>query len=160
MANGDAGDIYASALNSAQRKVREMIYKYRTKGFIGGKNIAVCRNEARLINYAKAKGIEIASRHLYMGPKSISHALRPSKSNKGLAIEDSALISFITTRNKMDLYWDGECFVYTDYVNKFILHPNYEIKVNRKRSRKVCFITATTVEDSREFRYLRKYKKI
>lgn len=59
----------------------------------------------------------------------------------------------------MDLFYDGKAFVYTDYKAKFVIHPNYEIKLPDGRKRKVNFITATKVTDVREFR-LPKYKKV
>lgn len=59
----------------------------------------------------------------------------------------------------MDLYWDGEGFVYTDYANKFIIKPDYKIKVYGRRERKVNFITAGVVTDISEFS-LSRYKKV
>ena len=64
----------------------------------------------------------------------------------------------------MDLYWDGDGFIYTDYKIKFIVKPNYEIKIKKysKRhitARKVCLITAGVVTDSNEFKR-REYQKV
>lgn len=59
----------------------------------------------------------------------------------------------------MDLYYDGECFIYTDGVSKFIVHPNYKMKVSREHVKLVNFITATRIKDPMEFT-LPKYKKI
>jgi len=46
-------------------------------------------------------------------------------------------------RFAMDLYYDGECFIYTDGLSKFIIHPNYKIKVSCEMVKLVNFITAT-----------------
>ena len=35
------------------------------------------------------------------------------------------MIGFPQNRFKMDLYYDDECFIYTDGQSKFIIHPNY-----------------------------------
>ena len=51
----------------------------------------------------------------------------------------------------MDLYYDGECFIYTNGRSKFIVHPNYEIKVSRGKFKVVNFITATKAKDKKEF---------
>lgn len=51
----------------------------------------------------------------------------------------------------MDLYYDGECFIYTDEISKFIIHPNYKMKVNRDQVKLVNFKTATRRTDKKEF---------
>lgn len=56
----------------------------------------------------------------------------------------------------MDLYFDGEKFIYTDYKAKFIVHPNYEMKIKGKKTKKVNLVTAGKVTDPKEF----KMKKI
>lgn len=157
---GDSGDIHGASLTTAQRKVRDMLLEYRSRGFIGGRNFAAGRNEGRMTRFAEANGIKLASKSFYMGPKSLAHSMRASKAKKGLAVADRALVGFIGNRSKMDLYWDGESFVYTDYSNKFILHPDYEIKLNRKKARKVCFVTAGVVEHPNEFMRVGRYVKV
>ena len=59
----------------------------------------------------------------------------------------------------MDLYYDGECFIYTDGKSKYIVHPNYKMKISREVVKLVNFITATKVRDPMEFT-LPKYKKV
>ena len=59
----------------------------------------------------------------------------------------------------MDLYYDGECFIYTNGRSKFIIHPNHEIKICRGKVKVVNFITATKVKDPVEFT-IKKYVKI
>ena len=55
--------------------------------------------------------------------------------------------------------YDGKCFIYTNGVSKFIVHPNYEIKISRGKVKVVNFITATKIKDPAEFT-LPKYIKI
>lgn len=57
------------------------------------------------------------------------------------------------------IYYDGECFIYTDGQSKFIVHPNYKMKISRELVEQVNFITATRVKDPAEFT-LPKYRKI
>ena len=71
----------------------------------------------------------------------------------------SDLISFPQKRFQMDIYYDGECFIYTDGVSKFIVHPNYKMKISRELVANVNFITATRIKDPAEFT-LPKYQKI
>ena len=76
-----------------------------------------------------------------------------------MVVDAVELIAFPQSRYTMDLYYDGECFIYTDVHSKFIVHPNYKIKVNREHVKLVNFITATKVKDPAEFT-LPKYRKI
>ena len=76
-----------------------------------------------------------------------------------MVVDAIELIAFPQSRYTMDLYYDGECFIYTDGHSKFIVHPNYKIKVNREHVKLVNFITATKVKDPAEFT-LPKYRKI
>jgi hypothetical protein len=77
--------------------------------------------------------------------------MRASKNAKGLAVADSELIGFPKNRFAMDLYYDGECFIYTDGLSKYIVHPNYKVKVSREIVKLVNFITATRRTDKYEF---------
>jgi hypothetical protein len=49
-----------------------------------------------------------------MSAKQLQHCMRPSKAMKGLVVDDADLIGFPRNRFNMDLYYDGECFIYTD----------------------------------------------
>ncbi len=100
----------------------------------------------------------LGSDRLYMSAKQLTHAVRQSKRVKGLAVNSTELINFPVTRFQMDLYYDGECFIYTNGISKFVIHPNYEIKVSRGKMKVVNFITATILKDPAEFT-LPKYKK-
>ena len=112
-----------------------------------------------MINFAQAKGITLASDDLYMSAKQLQHSMRASKGAKGLVVADVDLLNFPKNRFQMDLYYDGECFIYTDGQSKFIVHPNYIMKISRELIAKVNFITATRVKDPAEFT-LPKYKKV
>ena len=43
----------------------------------------------------------------------------------------------------MEMSYDGEAFIFTNGNAKFVIHPNYEIKIDRKKTKRVVFITAT-----------------
>ena len=94
-----------------------------------------------------------------MSAKQLQHCMRASKNAKGLVVADIDLIGFPQTRFQMDLYYDGECFIYTDGQSKFIVHPNYMMKICREVVAQVNYITATRVKDPAEFT-LPKYRKI
>lgn len=63
----------------------------------------------------------------------------------------------------MHKYFDGEAFIFTDYKVKFVVHPNYAMKVKgisgKETIRRINLITAGKVTDANEFK-LSKYKKI
>ena len=68
-----------------------------------------------------------------------------------MVVSPEELIRFPQSRFQMELYYDGECFIYTDGLSKFIVHPNYKMKVNRDVVKLVNFITATRRTDKKEF---------
>ena len=78
--------------------------------------------------FAQVNNVTLASDDLFMSAKQLQHSMRASKQAKGLVVADSDLISFPKSRFQMDLYYDGECFIYTDGVSKFIVHPHYVSK--------------------------------
>lgn len=107
--------------------------------------------EERMMTFARNKAVVLASDELYISAKQLQHCMRASKATKGLVVDDADLINFPRNRFQMDLYYDGECFIYTDGTSKFIIHPNYQIKVNREIVKLVNFITATRRTDKKEF---------
>jgi len=109
--------------------------------------------------FAQANSVILASDELYMSAKQLQHCMRASKGVKGLVVDDADLMDFPQNRFHMELYYDGECFIYTDGQSKFIIHPNYKMKISREVVKQVNFITATKVKDPMEFT-LPKYHKI
>ena len=129
------------------------------KGYSSALPFSIGKVEERMIRFAQAHAITLASDELYMSAKQLQHCMSSSKATKGLVVNDSDLIGFPKNRFKMDLYYDGECFIYTDGQSKFIVHPNYKMKISRELVAQVNFITATRVKDPAEFT-LPKYQKI
>ena len=112
-----------------------------------------------MMHFAQTNAIMLASDELYMSAKQLQHCMRASKATKGLVVNDADLIGFPQNRFQMDLYYDGECFIYTDGCSKFIVHPNYKMKISRELVAQVNFITATKIKDPAEFT-LPKYQTI
>ena len=107
--------------------------------------------EQRMMLFAEANNITLGSDRLYISAKQLQHCMRASKKAKDLVVSPEELIRFPQSRFQMELYYDGECFIYTDGFSKFIVHPNYKIKVNRDIVKLVNFITATRRTDKKEF---------
>ena len=123
----------------------------RQKGYSSIQPFSVGKIEERMLQFSQSCGITLGSDELYMSAKQLQHCMRASKNAKGLVVDDADLISFPQNRFQMDLYYDGECFIYTDGVSKFIIHPNYKMKVSREVVKLVNFITATRRTDKKEF---------
>ena len=134
-----------------ESRIENVLNDIRQKGFSSIQPFSIGKVEIRMLQYAQANAITLASDDLYISAKQLQHCLRASKSAKGLVVEDAELIHFPHNRFQMDLYYDGQCFIYTDGQSKFIIHPNYQIKVSRENVKLVNFITATRRTDKKEF---------
>lgn len=121
------------------------------KGFSSVLPFSIGSVEIRMSQFAAANGIVLGSDELYMSAKQLQHCMRQSKNAKGLVVDAAELLAFPQSRFTMDLYYDGECFIYTDGLSKFIVHPNYKMKVSREQVKLVNFITATRRTDKKEF---------
>ena len=145
--------------NSIESQIAAVLSDIHQKGYSSAQPFSIGKVEQRMLLFAQANAVTLASDELYMSAKQLQHCMRASKNAKGLVVADIDLIGFPQKRFQMDLYYDSECFIYTDGQSKFIVHPNYQMKVCRELVKKVNFITATKVKDPAEFT-LPKYKKI
>ena len=145
--------------NSIEELITTVLADIRQKGYSSVQPFSIGKVEARMMLFAQTNAITLASNELYMSAKQLQHCMRASKVIKGLVVDDADLIGFPNNRFQMDLYYDGECFIYTDGKSKFIVHPNYKMKISRELVAQVNFITATRVKDPAEFT-LPKYRKI
>jgi len=145
--------------NTIESQIASVLSDIHQKGYSSVQPFSIGKVEERMMQFAQANNVILASDELYMSAKQLQHSMRASKDAKGLVVADSDLINFPKNRFQMDLYYDGECFIYTDGPSKFIVHPNYKMKISRELVANVNFITATRVKDSAEFT-LPKYRKI
>ena len=144
---------------SIEELIKAVLADISRKGFSSIQPFSIGKVEQRMLLYAQTNNVTLGSDDLYMSAKQLQHCMRASKNAKDLVVSESDLIGFPQKRFTMDLYFDGECFIYTDGQSKFIVHPNYKMKVSRELVAHINFITATKVKDSMEFT-LPKYKKI
>jgi hypothetical protein len=145
--------------NSIESQIAAVLSDIHQKGYSSAQPFSIGKVEQRMLLFAHTNAITLGSDELYMSAKQLQHCLRASKATKGLVVADVDLIGFPQKRFQMDLYYDGECFIYTDGQSKFIVHPNYQMKISRELVAKVNFITATKMKDPAEFT-LPKYLKI
>ena len=137
--------------NTIESQIALVLSDIRQKGFSSVQPFSIGKVEERMMLFAQTNNVTLASDDLYMSAKQLQHSMRGSKVAKGLVVADSDLINFPQSRFQMDLYYDGECFIYTDGTSKFIVHPNYQMKVSREVVKLVNFITATKRTDKKEF---------
>ena len=145
--------------NTVESQIAAVLKDIHQKGYSSVQPFSIGKVEQRMLMFAQSNAITLASDDLYMSAKQLQHCMRASKNAKGLVVADADLIVFPQNRFHMDLYYDGECFIYTDGQSKFIIHPNYQMKISREVVRLVNFITATKVKDPAEFT-LPKYQEI
>ena len=136
---------------SVEEQITAVLIDIELKGFSAIQPFSIGDVEQRMILFAQKNNVTLVCEQLYMSAKQLQHSMRASKGAKGLVVSAEELVRFPKSRFKMDLYYDGECFIYTDEVSKFIIHPNYKMKVNREQVKLVNFITATRVKDPMEF---------
>ena len=139
--------------------IASVLIDIQQKGYSTIQPFSIGEVEKRMIQFAEENSIDLGSKLLYMSARQLQHCMRPSKEVKGLVVSSDDLIRFPKNRFRMDLYYDGQCFIYTDGLSKFIVHPNYKMKISREFVAHVNFITATKVKDPAEFT-LPKYRKI
>ncbi len=145
--------------NSIELQIASVLSDIRQKGYSSVQPFSIGKVEERIMQFAQITGVTLASDDLYMSAKQLQHSMRASKEAKGLVVDDADLIGFPQNRFQMDLYYDGECFIYTDGTSKFIVHPNYKMKISREQVAQVNFITATRIKDPAEFT-LPKYREV
>ena len=138
-------------VKKTEEQIAAVLSDIRQKGFSSIQPFSIGKVEERMMTFAQNNTVALASDELYISAKQLQHCMRASKATKGLVVDDADLIGFPRNRFRMDLYYDGECFFYTDGTSKFIIHPNYQIKVNRETLKLVNFITATRRTDKKEF---------
>ena len=136
---------------SVEQLIATVLTDIQQKGYSSIQPFDIGEVEERMMLFAQANGVMLGSDRLYMSAKQLQHCMRASKDAKGLVVLPDELIRFPKERYQMDLYYDGECFIYTNGVSKFIVHPNYKMKVNRDIIKLVNFITATRRTDKKEF---------
>ena len=145
--------------DAVETMIESVLTDISQKGYSSVQPFSIGKIEERMMQFAQTNSITLASDELYMSAKQLQHCMRASKATKGLVVTDEDLIGFPQNRFLMNLYYDGECFIYTDGQSKFIIHPNYKMKISRELVAQVNFITATRVKDPAEFT-LPKYRKI
>lgn len=134
----------AGGVRNIYGKIMSIISDIATNGYSKQSPFSVGPVESDLSEYAKRHGIDIGNGQLYMSASQIAHTLRDIHSNKGIDVTPQQLATFPEMRSSMSLYHDsnGDKFVYYDGSVKYVVHPNYSLKLPSGKARVVNFITA------------------
>ena len=132
---------------TAKDKIMAVFADFDKQGYSRQQPFAVGKVEKRMSDFAKANNITLGSDQLYMSSDSLGHGRRDSKVAKDIAVSRESLASFPRRRSGMRLYYntEEEKFVYADKGAKYVVDPNYKIKISRKREKRAVFITATAI---------------
>lgn len=115
-----------------------------------------------ITDYAEKNQIDLDSHDLYITTKGIEHTLRESKELKGIAVTVDELVDFVKNRNDYAIYYDPAMgdFIFATSKAKFIVRPNFKMKINKEKKSVFNYISATRISNSPEdaFRYFIKIK--
>lgn len=146
----------------ASATIRGVIADFADHGYSTQTPFVVGKVESVLKSYAKEHNIELGSDDIIMTTDQIGHTLRDSKVRDAKAVPPEHLAEFPMRKSRMEIYHDktDNNFIYFDRSRneKFVVHPNYSMKINRERVRRVNYITASKT-DPTEFN-MQKYRRI
>lgn len=98
-------------------------------------------------DYALRNNIKIESDSMYITTKGIEHSLREKKVERGSAVTKEEIADFIKNKGSMAQFYDknrGD-FVFATETAKFIVTPNYTLKIGKQKTKVVNYITATRI---------------
>ena len=92
---------------SVEELIAMVLNDINQKGYSSVQPFSIGKVEERMMLYAQANAITLASDELYMSAKQLQHCMRTSKAAKVLVVENIELISFASNCFQMNLYYDG-----------------------------------------------------
>lgn len=160
--NGEGIGIYGTIgrpLSKASAKIKQMLIDRMQKGYSSTQPFSIGKVGKDVERFFAERGFEISTTDMYFGYSTITHSERLSKGYKRVSLTD--MITFPMKKRYMHKYYDNqEGLIYTDYKNKFIVHPNREIKINRTKTKVAFLVTMGVVTDKSEFKNKGRYTKI
>ena len=153
--SGNAATINANqdnTLETSARRVEEVANIIIKNGYHSSREaqmppLNIGRVPSAIIEYANKNKVNLDSNDLYITTKGIEHSLRESKVSKGIAVTVDELVDFVKNRNDYAIYYDpgmGD-FIFATSKAKFIVRPNYKMKVNKEKVPTFNYISATRI---------------
>ena len=93
--------------NSIESQIAAVLNDIHQKGYSSAQPFSIGKVEQRMVLFAQANAVTLASDELYMSAKQLQHCMRASKNAKGLVVDDIELIglklvNFITATRRTD----------------------------------------------------------
>ena len=147
---------------SAQDTIKKVLKDLRTKGKSEQHPFPIGKIEDEMKLFSKQNGITLHSNEIYMSVKSLKHGIRDSKRRDGKDVPESQLISFPRSRRNMSIFYDGEAFIYVDFKKKakYVIKPNYELKIDRKKTKVVNYVTSSKLGPIESFADATRFKRV
>ncbi len=153
--SGKAGTINANqdnTLETSATRVGEVANIIIKNGYHSSRKaqmppLNIGRVPSAIIEYANKNKVDLDSNDIYITTKGIEHSLRESKVSKGIAVTVNELVDFVKNRNDYAIYYDpgmGD-FIFATSKAKFIVRPNYKMKVNKEKVSTLNYISATRI---------------
>lgn len=141
----DAIDAYAKQVKEVANIIINNGYHSSREAQMPPLNIG--RVPSAAIEYADKNKANLDSHDIYITTKGIEHTLRESKVSKGIAISVDELVDFVKNRHDYAIYYDPAMgdFIFATSKSKFIVRPNFKMKINKEKKSVFNYITATRI---------------
>ena len=153
--SGKAGTINANqdnTLETSATRVEEVANIIIKNGYHSSREaqmppLNIGRVPSTIIEYANKNKVDLDSHDIYVTTKSIEHTFRESKVSKGIAVTVDELVDFVKNRNNYAIYYDPAMgdFIFATSKAKFIVRPNYKLKINKEKKSVFNYISATRI---------------
>ena len=88
--------IIETSEKTIESQIAAILSDIRQKGYSSVQPFNIGKVEARMIQFAQANAITLASDELYISAKQLQHCMRASKATKGLVVADADMIGFLS----------------------------------------------------------------
>lgn len=139
-------------LNSLHRMIEKNNIDKKSPVYGDNKPFSVAIVEGRLNGFAKSIGEPISTSKMYMSGEKLLHSIRSIKASK--RVDDEDLCNFPSRMRFMKLYYDKSRrnYIYVDGFKKFVVNPNYKIKLRGGGTKRVLMITASKMNGISHFK--------
>lgn len=137
----------SSVAYHAKARIKAILSEIEKNGHSEASPFSIGKVDHEMKKYAQENGIQLGGDEIVMNVKQITHTLREVKVKNGKAIPGEHLAEFPIRRSRMELYHDStnDNFIYFDRERseKFVVHPNYRMKVKGIYKKAVNYLTAS-----------------